>query len=52
MGYSAILYEEKDSIGLLTLNRPQSLNAVNQTMLEELEDLLAALAASQTCRCS
>lgn len=50
MGYSAILYEEKDSIGLLTLNRPQSLNAVNQTMLEELEDLLAALASSQTCR--
>lgn len=36
--YETLLYEVKDHIGLLTLNRPESINAVNLRMMEELED--------------
>jgi enoyl-CoA hydratase/carnithine racemase len=50
MGYTTIIYEEDANIGLLTLNRPQKLNALNQTMLEELEDLFDSLNRSETCR--
>ncbi|MBU1740005.1 MAG: enoyl-CoA hydratase/isomerase family protein [Proteobacteria bacterium] len=32
-----LIYEVKDDIGRLTLNRPEALNAINQTMLDELE---------------
>jgi enoyl-CoA hydratase/carnithine racemase len=32
-----LLYEAQDHIGRLTLNRPESLNAINETMLDELE---------------
>jgi len=39
MGYSTIIYKNIDEgIGRLTLNRPASYNAVNHTMIEELED--------------
>ena len=40
MQYETILYSEKDHIGLLTLNRPETLNALNQKMIEELDALL------------
>ncbi len=50
MEYTSILFEEKDGIGLLTLNRPACLNALNKAMIEELEDLLEKLKSSETCR--
>jgi len=34
MNYETILFEEKDHIGLLTLNRPKTINALNRTMIE------------------
>jgi enoyl-CoA hydratase/carnithine racemase len=34
-------YEVEDNIGRLTLNRPEALNAINETMLEELESFWA-----------
>lgn len=37
MGYETLKYEQKDAIGLLTLNRPERLNAINEKMVEELE---------------
>jgi len=35
--YDTLLYEASDAIGILTLNRPERLNAMNMKMLEELE---------------
>ena len=43
MPYETILYSEEGHIGLLTLNRPETLNALNQKMIEELDVLLEAL---------
>jgi enoyl-CoA hydratase/carnithine racemase len=38
MSYSTILYDVEDSILTITLNRPEALNAFNNTMLTELLD--------------
>ena len=43
MQYETILYSEENHIGLLTLNRPKTLNALNQKMIEELDALLDGL---------
>jgi len=36
MTYETILVEEKDRVGLITLNRPKALNAINRTLTREL----------------
>ena len=36
--YQTIKYDVKDSIGYITINRPEALNALNKTVLEELFD--------------
>lgn len=38
--YSTILVETREKVGLITLNRPESLNALNATLLSELVDAL------------
>lgn len=40
--YQTILYEVRDHVGIVTLNRPQSVNAINEMMILELEDFWAA----------
>ncbi|MBU2547080.1 MAG: enoyl-CoA hydratase/isomerase family protein, partial [Proteobacteria bacterium] len=40
--YETILYEKRDQIGLLTLNRPTRLNAINEALTAELEHFWAA----------
>jgi len=50
MDYTAITFTTDGPIGLLTLNRPQKLNALNQAMIEELDDLLGKLAANRDIR--
>ncbi|MCY1210488.1 putative enoyl-CoA hydratase echA8 [compost metagenome] len=38
MNYETLLIERHDRVALITLNRPQALNALNQTLLRELSD--------------
>ena len=40
MNYTSILVETRGRVGLITLNRPQTLNALNQQLLRELMDAL------------
>jgi len=50
MDYKTILFEKRDSIGLLTLNRPETVNAMNQTMIEEVESILESLQKDEAVR--
>ena len=50
MSFETILFEEKENIGLLTLNRPKALNALNQKMIEELDALFDALILKEEVR--
>ncbi|MFH1086988.1 MAG: enoyl-CoA hydratase/isomerase family protein [Chloroflexota bacterium] len=36
-----VIYEIRDGIGFITLNRPEKLNAINDAMLAEIDDTLA-----------
>jgi enoyl-CoA hydratase len=42
-GFQAIIYEKKDGIGYITLNRPRSLNVYNLQMRDELFQVLSAI---------
>lgn len=46
MGYENIKWETEGKIGLITLNRPKSLNALSAGLFEELETVLAEIDAS------
>jgi enoyl-CoA hydratase/carnithine racemase len=50
MEYTAITFAADGPIGVLTLNRPQKINALNQVMIEELDDLLAMLSSNRDIR--
>ncbi|HEX9114872.1 MAG TPA: enoyl-CoA hydratase/isomerase family protein, partial [Anaerolineae bacterium] len=45
-----VLYEEDGAIALITLNRPEKLNAISLAMLTRLDALAASLEASPTVR--
>ena len=48
--YSTIKYEVKESIGYITINRPEALNALNKTVLEELFDVFNKIDADKDIR--
>lgn len=45
MAYETLIVETRDAVGLITLNRPQALNALNSTVLRELKEAYAAFHA-------
>lgn len=47
MEYTSILVEQRGRVGLVTLNRPQALNALNQVLLSELVQALTAFDAEE-----
>jgi enoyl-CoA hydratase len=49
--YANILVEQRDAVTLVTLNRPQALNALNSEVLKELIDAFAAYDADPSQRC-
>jgi enoyl-CoA hydratase len=51
MTYKTILFEKRQAVTLLTLNRPQALNAVNSAVLSELIAAFAEYEADATQRC-
>ena len=43
MEYKNIIFDKKDSIGYVTMNRPKALNALNTEVLTELDDVFRAI---------
>ncbi|MET0372560.1 MAG: enoyl-CoA hydratase-related protein [Sphingobium sp.] len=52
MAYETILVEQRDAVTLITLNRPQALNALNSQVLVDLADAFAAYDADASQRCA
>jgi 2-(1,2-epoxy-1,2-dihydrophenyl)acetyl-CoA isomerase len=50
-GYQAITLDVEDGVGLLTLSRPEALNALNLRLKGELRDALRAVTASTDVHC-
>jgi enoyl-CoA hydratase len=42
MAYENLIYEKREQIGFITINRPKVLNALNRKTMDELNDVLAA----------
>jgi enoyl-CoA hydratase/carnithine racemase len=51
MAYEHILIEREDGVGIVTLNRPQALNAINRKLGTELLDAVKTLDADATIGC-
>src|SRR5205085_6263603 len=49
--FETILVERRGAVTLVTLNRPQALNALNSKVVEELTNVLAAYDADESQRC-
>ncbi|MBE0623166.1 MAG: enoyl-CoA hydratase [Burkholderiales bacterium] len=51
MSYENILVETRGRVGLITLNRPKALNALNDALMDELGDALARFDADENIGC-
>ena len=51
MTTSTILYEPRDGVGIITLNRPDALNALNSQLMDELTAAIDNLEADDTIGC-
>jgi len=51
MSYETIIVETRGKVGLIRLNRPQALNALNSTLERELDQALEAFAADAAIGC-
>ena len=52
MSYETILVEQKGAVTLITLNRPQALNALNSQVLADLTDAFTKFDADDSQRCA
>ncbi|MEY3906828.1 MAG: hypothetical protein RIR59_1651, partial [Pseudomonadota bacterium] len=52
MSFETILVEQRAAVTLITLNRPQALNALNAQVLEDLIAAFAAFEADPSQRCA
>jgi enoyl-CoA hydratase len=52
MVYENIIVEIRGKVGLVTLNRPQALNALNETLIAELNDALAGFESNPDVGCT
>lgn len=50
MSYETIIFEQREGVAWITLNRPADLNAVNLRMLEELHEVLSTVQADPSLR--
>jgi enoyl-CoA hydratase len=50
MAYENIKYEKEDSIAIITLNRPQALNAISHPLAKEFEDALSDIEKDDNVR--
>ena len=50
MKFSYLIYEERDEVGILTLNRPNALNALNNEVFDELQSFLDSFKQSINVR--
>ncbi len=48
MDYETLIVEKRDEVGVITLNRPQALNALNSTLLKELRHILASFSKDES----
>ena len=51
MAFETILIETRGKVGLITLNRPQALNALNSTLMGEVNQALDGFEADATIGC-
>jgi len=51
MSYENILAETRGRVGLITLNRPKAMNALNDALMDELGDALAQFDAGESIGC-
>jgi enoyl-CoA hydratase/carnithine racemase len=51
MAYEYILVEEEQGVGILTMNRPDKLNAMNRQLTSELHDAVTQMAADPAIGC-
>jgi enoyl-CoA hydratase/carnithine racemase len=49
--YETLLYEERDGVAYVTLNRPDALNSFDSTMMREVQDLWRSLRGNDDVRC-
>ena len=49
--YQTLHYEKQDEIAVITIDRPEALNALNSTVITELEEVVTELEKDETVHC-
>lgn len=50
MGYKNLLYDKKDGIGVITLNRPEAMNTLTSHFMKEFGELISEVSTDNTVR--